>query len=102
MYSVPIEKNRVRVSIPNAIVVVYKLFWYSAERGVGVAGVWEAAAAVAEPEEIPARKVAVGRVYWLGRSVIVDVEVCVTLICVWSGVCWIQVLVGCVCHRLDE
>jgi len=74
----------------------------SAERGVGVAGVWEAAAAVAEPEEIPARKVAVGRVYWLGRSVIVDVEVCVTLICVWSGVCWIQVLVGCVCHRLDE
>jgi hypothetical protein len=54
----------------------------SAERSVDVAGVWEAAAAVAEPEEIPARNVAVGRVYRLGRGVIVDVEVCVTLICV--------------------
>jgi hypothetical protein len=74
----------------------------STEGSVDVAGVWEAAAAVAEPEKIPARKVAVGRVYRFGRSVIVDVEVCVALIWVWLRVCWVQVLVGCVFYRLDD
>jgi hypothetical protein len=40
----------------------------SAEGRVDVAGVWEAAAAVAEPEDVPARNVAVGRVSGLGRG----------------------------------
>ena len=67
-----------------------------------VAGLWEAAAAVAEPEEVPARNVTVGRVHGLGGGVSVDLEVCITLICVWLRVCWVQVLVGCVCLRLNE
>lgn len=74
----------------------------SAEGGVDVAGLWEAAAAVAEPEEVPARNVTVGRVHGLGGGVSVDLEVCITLICVWLRVCWVQVLVGCVCLRLNE
>jgi hypothetical protein len=47
----------------------------SAERGVDVAGLWEAAAAVAEPEEVPARNVTVGRVHGLGRGMSVDLEI---------------------------
>ena len=74
----------------------------SAEGGVDVAGLWEAAAAVAEPEEVPARNVTVGRVHGLGGGVSVNLEVCITLICVWLRVCWVQVLVGCVCLRLNE
>jgi hypothetical protein len=74
----------------------------SAEGGVDVASLWEAAAAVAQPEEVPARNVTVGRVHGLGRGVSVDLEVCITLVCVWLRVCWVQVLVGCICLRLNE
>ena len=73
-----------------------------AEGRVDVAGVREAAAAVAEPEDVPAGDVAVGRVSGLGCGVAIDIEVCVTLVGGWLGACWVEELVRCVRQRLDE
>jgi hypothetical protein len=75
----------------------------AAEGRVDVTGVGEAGATVAEPEDVPAGEVAVGGVGGLGCGVVVDVEVCVALVCgCWLGVGWVEVLVCCVWEGLDE